>query len=151
MKKRSIEIWLMAVAAVMLLTGCYDYDRDAVEGGDPVRVELSYTYSSATGVQTRQPDNVVVPNTSDPRLPQYLTVIQMIGDNPQNTDVTWEDPIQKPDNLARKTSLYYYSSFCDMKQGVNGCFVYGGVDQASTDSEKANEGSLVLPSFSSIR
>lgn len=144
----------MAVTAVMLLTSCYDYDK-VVVSGDPVRVELSYTYSSATGSQTRQSDDVVVPNTSAPRLPQYLTVIQMIGDVPQNTDVTWEEPIQKPDdpapeNPARKTSLYYYSSFCDMKQGVNGCLVYGGVDQASTASDKANNGSLVLPSFSSI-
>lgn len=144
----------MAVTAVMLLTSCYDYDK-VVVSGDPVRVELSYTYSSATGSQTRQSDDVVVPNTSAPRLPQYLTVIQMIGDVPQNTDVTWEEPIQKPydpapENPVRKTSLYYYSSFCDMKQGVNGCLVYGGVDDASTSSDKANKGSLVLPSFSSI-
>lgn len=139
----------MAVTAVMLLTSCYDYDK-VVVSGDPVRVELSYTYSSATGSQTRQSDDVVVPNTSAPRLPQYLTVIQMIGDVPQNTDVTWEEPIHKPDDPARKTSLYYYSSFCDMKQGVDGCFVYGGVDDASTSSDKANKGSLVLPSFSSI-
>lgn len=133
-----------------MLTGCRDYEADALIGA-PVQVELAYTFSSsAAGSQTRQPDDVVVPNTSTPRLPQYLTVIQMKGSEPQNSYVTWNNPVAKPDDPARTSSLYYHSSFCDMKQGVNGCLVYGGVDDASTPYDKTNKGSLEIPSFASV-
>ena len=129
----------MAVA-VMMLTGCIDYDEN-VFNGDPVRVELAYTFSpSAAGNQTRQSSKVVVPNTSAPRLPNNLMIVPLIGESPQKTETTWNEPVKKV-NSSRYTSLYYYSQYCDFEPGVNRCLVYGSADdvtQTTVDSRVYN-------------
>lgn len=119
---------LMVVAVVF--AGCYDYDRyDTVRSGEPVRVELAYTFSSsAAGNQTRQAVEVVVPNTSSPRLPDNLTIIPMIDGVPQITETTWANPVEKKNTSDRTTSLYYYSQYCDFAEGVDECLVYGSVN-----------------------
>ena len=139
MMKSEKKIWLMAVA-VMMLTGCIDYDEN-VFNGDPVRVELAYTFSpSAAGNQTRQSSKVVVPNTSAPRLPNNLMIVPLIGESPQKTETTWNEPVKKV-NSSRYTSLYYYSQYCDFEPGVNRCLVYGSADdvtQTTVDSRVYN-------------
>lgn len=113
----------MAVA-VMMLTGCKDFD-EIVNNGDPVRVELAYTFSSsAAGNYTRQSSDVVS-NTSVLRMPNNLMIIPMIGENPQKTEITWNEPVKKVSDPF--TSLYYYSQYCDFEQDVDGCLVYGSV------------------------
>ena len=109
----------------MMLTGCKDFD-EIVNNGDPVRVELAYTFSSsAAGSQTRQSSDVVS-NTSVFRMPNNLMIIPMIGENPQKTEITWNEPVKKVSDPF--TSLYYYSQYCDFEQGVDGCLVYGSVN-----------------------
>lgn len=109
----------------MMLTGCKDFD-EIVNNGDPVRVELAYTFSSsAAGSQTRQSSDVVS-NTSVLRMPNNLMIIPMIGENPQKTEITWNEPVKKVSDPF--TSLYYYSQYCDFEQGVDGCLVYGSVN-----------------------
>ena len=118
----------MAVAALLMLTSCSNYDEEIVTGNTPVRVELAYTFSpSAAANQTRQSSDVVVPNTSAPRLPDNLMIVPMKGENPQKTETTWNEPVKKV-NSSRYTSLYYYSQYCDFEQGVDGCLVYGSVN-----------------------
>jgi len=124
----------------MMLTGCKDSD-EIVNNGDPVRVELAYTFSpSAAGNQTRQSSDVVVPNTAAPRLPNNLMIVPMIDGAPQKTETTWNKPVKKV-NSSRYTSLYYYSQYCDFEQGVDGCLVYGSandVTQTTVDSRVYN-------------
>lgn len=77
----------MAVAALLMLTGCSNYDEEFVTGNTPVRVELAYTFSpSAAGNQTRQSSDVVVPNISAPRLPDNLMIVPLIEGVPQKTE-----------------------------------------------------------------
>ena len=124
----------------MMLTGCKDSDEN-VNNGDPVRVELAYTFSpSAAGNQTRQSSDVVVPNTEAPRLPDNLMIVPMIEGVPQKTETTWNEPVKKV-NSSRYTSLYYYSQYCDFEPGVNRCLVYGSADdvtQTTVDSRVYN-------------
>lgn len=130
----------MAVAALLMLTSCSNYDEEYVTGNTPVRVELAYTFSpSAAGNQTRQSSDVVVPNTSAPRLPDNLMIVPMIGENLQKTETTWNGTVKKLGD--RITSLYYYSQYCDFEQGVNRCLVYGSandVTQTTVDSRVYN-------------
>jgi len=137
MMKSERKIWLMAVA-VMMLTGCKDFD-EIVNNGDPVRVELAYTFSSsAAGSQTRQSSDVVS-NTSVLRMPNNLMIIPMIGENPQKTEITWNEPVKRVSDPF--TSLYYYSQYCDFEPGVNRCLVYGSADdvtQTTVDSRVYN-------------
>lgn len=126
------NIGLMVVAAVMMLAGCKDYD-EFIDNGDPVRAELAYTFSSlAASKQTRQPDEVVVSNSSAPRLPDNLLIIPMIDDVPQNTDITWDARIEKKNTSDRTTSLYYYTQSCDFAPGVDECLVYGSVNDVTS-------------------
>lgn len=122
------KIGLMAVAALLMLTGCSNYDEEIVTGNTPVRVELAYTFSpSAAGNQTRQSSDVVVPNTAVPRLPDNLMIVPMIDGAPRKTETTWNEPVKKV-NSSRYRSLYYYSQYCDFEQGVDGCLVYGSAN-----------------------
>ena len=128
----------------MMLTGCKDYDENAFNG-DPVRVELAYTFSpSVAGNQTRQPDAVVVPNTSDPRMPNNLMIVPLIEGVPQKTETTWNEAVKKV-NSSRYTSLYYYSQYCDFEPGVDGCLVYGSVNDLTSGSvdSKVYNGNLI--------
>lgn len=122
----------------MMLTGCKDFD-EIVNNGDPVRVELAYTFSSsAAGSQTRQSSDVVS-NTSVLRMPNNLMIIPMIGENPQKTEITWNEPVKRVSDPF--TSLYYYSQYCDFEPGVNRCLVYGSADdvtQTTVDSRVYN-------------
>ena len=124
----------------MMLTGCKDSDEN-VNNGNPVRVELAYTFSpSAAGNYTRQSSDVVVPNTAAPRLPDNLMIVPMIEGVPQKTETTWNEPVKKV-NSSRYTSLYYYSQYCDFEPGVNRCLVYGSADdvtQTTVDSRVYN-------------
>ena len=120
----------MAVAALLMLTSCSNYDEEIVTSNTPVRVELAYTFSpSAAGNQTRQSSDVVVPNTAAPRLPDNLMIVPMIDGAPQKTETTWNDPVKKVSD--RYTSLYYYSQYCDFEPGVNGCLVYGSANDVT--------------------
>lgn len=139
------KIGLMAVAALLMLTGCSNYDEEIVTSNTPVRVELAYTFSpSAAGNQTRQSSKVVVPNTSAPRLPDNLMIVPMKKGVPQKTETTWNEPVKRVSD--RYTSLYYYSQYCDFEQGVDGCLVYGSADDVTpptgVDSEVYN-GNLI--------
>lgn len=115
----------------LMMTGCTDND-DFVGTNETVRVELAYTFSSsAAGNQTRMSDNVVVPNTAAPRLPNKLMIVPMIVGVPQKTEITWNEPVKKV-NSSRYTSLYYYSQYCDFEQGVDGCLVYGSANDVTS-------------------
>lgn len=126
----------------MMLTGCKDFD-EIVNNGDPVRVELAYTFSSsAAGSQTRQSSDVVS-NTSVLRMPNNLMIIPMIGETPQKTEITWNEPVKKVSDPF--TSLYYYSQYCDFEQDVDGCLVYGSVNDLTPTTgvdSKAYNGKL---------
>lgn len=132
------------------MTGCKDYDEEVAVSADPVTVELAYTFSSVAGTQTRQADDVVVPNDVDARMPQTLNIIPLVGKAPQPSDVEWELPVPKPGAGENPRSLLYRSSYCSMAVGVDGCLVYGSVADLSTKPGKVNNGSLVYSPFTAI-
>ncbi|MBO7045876.1 MAG: hypothetical protein J6W38_05930, partial [Prevotella sp.] len=135
--KRSIDILILMVIAAVFV-GCYDYDKIVVSG-DPVRVKMSYTFSSSVaGNRTRQPDDVVQ-NTNKlyPGIGS-LRIIPMRDMTPTVPELTLEEPVKKDD----PTSYFYHSSFCDLEQGVNGCLVYGAVDYGYSPS-LVDVGSLI--------
>ena len=129
----------------MMLTGCKDFG-EIVNNGDPVRVELAYTFSSsAAGSQTRQSSDVVVPETSAPRLPDNLMIVPMKEGVPQKTETTWNELVKKV-NSSRYTSLYYYSQYCDFEPGVNRCLVYGSANDVTPPTgvdSKVYNGNLI--------
>ena len=139
-----LSLWSFA------MTGCKDYDEEVAVSADPVTVELAYTFSSVAGTQTRQADDVVVPNDVDARMPQTLNIIPLVGKAPQPSDVEWELPVPKPGAGENPRSLLYRSSYCSMAVGVDGCLVYGSVADLSTKPGKVNNGSLVYSPFTAI-
>lgn len=135
-----------------MLMGCKDYDEEIATTGDPVRVELVYTFSSLTGTQTRQSDDVVTSQTNF-RLPlNPMVVIPMVGLNPQPSGISWNEPVEKEGAGDNLKSLLYHSTYCDMAAGVNGCLVYGNVDNNASGEipTKVYNGSLVIGDLSSI-
>lgn len=131
----------MVVAAAML-TGCRDYEADALIGKS-VQVELAYSFSSsAAGNQTRQSDLVVTSDDTNPRMPQYMRLIPLINNNPVFADISWNDPVDKDNPRSR----FYHSRYCNLALGVNGFLVYGNVVKLSpTDGISTNmyNGSLI--------
>lgn len=135
----------MVVAAVFV--GCYDYDEYDIATGEPVTVELAYTFSSAAaGNRTRQADEVVQPdNLVSPRYPapDDLRIIPLDKNSvPQASDVTWGEPVVKPDPRSR----FYYSTYCELATGVKRCLVYGSVNNQTPPgsiSEKVYNGSII--------
>lgn len=125
-----------------MLTGCRDYEADALIGKS-VQVELAYTFSSsAAGNQTRQSDLVVTSDDTDPRMPQYMRLIPLINNNPVFADISWNDPVDKDNPRSR----FYHSRYCNLALGVNGFLVYGNVVKLSpTDGISTNmyNGSLI--------
>jgi hypothetical protein len=108
----------------MMLTGCKDYDADAVVSDEPVSVQLAYTIStSGYGNVTRQADAIVQNDLTNPRVPEFLRLIPLAASAPRVSDFSWEDPVNK-DN---PTSLFFRSRYCDLNIGVDGCLVYGRV------------------------
>lgn len=113
----------MAVV-VMMLTGCKDYDADAVVSDEPVSVQLAYTIStSGYGNVTRQADAIVQNDLTNPRVPEFLRLIPLAATAPRVSDFSWEDPVNK-DN---PTSQFFRSRYCSLSIGVDGCLVYGRV------------------------
>ena len=140
----------MAVSAVML-TGCKDYDEEVVISSEPVTVELAYTFSSVAGTQTRQSDDVVTSDQTDSRYPQNLTLIPMIGTNPQSVSVTWNLPVVKEGAGDKPKSLLYHSIYCNLGSNVNRCFVYGSVENLPSDiPAKVYNGSLIANHLTSV-
>ena len=108
----------------MMLTGCGDYEADAVFNGKPVNVELAYSFSTPVSVGlTRQAADIVQNNLTNPRLPESLRLVPLDGSAPRVSDFSWEDPVNK-DN---PTSLFFRSRYCNLNIGVDGCLVYGRV------------------------
>ena len=110
--------------AVMMLTGCRDYDADVVVSNEPVSVQLAYAFStSGYSNVTRQADAIVQNNLTNPRVPEFLRLIPLAASAPRVSDFSWEDPVNK-DN---PTSLFFRSRYCNLNIGVDGCLVYGRV------------------------
>ena len=108
----------------MMLTGCKDYDADAVVSDEPVSVQLAYAFStSGYGNVTRQADAIVQNDLTNPRVPEFLRLIPLAASAPRVSDFSWEDPVNK-DN---PTSLFFRSRYCNLNIGVDGCLVYGRV------------------------
>ena len=111
--------------AVMMMTSCYNYDEDITKSGDPVRVELAYTFSSVAGTQTRQADAVVKNDQIYPRLPQPMRIIPLLNTNaPQAPEISWDDTELKGDPRF----ALYRSRYCNLVTGVTGFLVYGNVE-----------------------
>ena len=72
-------------------------------------------------------------------------IVPLIEGVPQKTETTWNEPVKKV-NSSRYTSLYYYSQYCDFEQGVDGCLVYGSVNDKTPPTgvdSKVYNGNLI--------
>lgn len=135
----------MAVSAVMMLMGCKDND-EIVGSGEPVRVELAYTFSSSVlRSGTRQADEVVQNTSIRKPTASDLRIIAMQDKEPMRSTVSWaEGPIYKQGSGINPESFLYHSIFCDMAIGVDHCLVYGNVSDAPSGGlpPKVYNGSL---------
>lgn len=143
--------------AVALLTGCKDYEADAVTSNAPVNVDLAFAFSSSvTGNQTRQADDLVQNTGMRRPTPTSLHIIALKDNELMQSEIFWEDPVYKQGVEAQPASFLYHSGFCSMSQGVNRCLVYGDVADAISGviPTKVYNGSLIkspLTSFTSYR
>ena len=122
----------------MMLTGCHDYDEEVVVSGDPVRVELAYTFSSSVaGNQTRQADALVQNSILRKPDPSNLFIIAMEDEDFSSSEIVLEAPVYvyKEGVSDKPASNLYHSYYCNIAPGVNGCLVYGSVADETPPSD----------------
>lgn len=136
-------VWILSVALLMICSGCKDHTEFELYFGQPVSVEMAYGFSPlSSGTETRQTAEVIQNNLTNPRLPSFLRVIPFKNDNPQPSEIYWEDPVSKANPPAR----FYRSRNCNLSVGVNAVRVYGRVaaKQAPTGvNTQVYNGSLI--------
>lgn len=143
MKSEKI-IGLLIALVLLMMVSCAN-DDEFVDNGKPVNVEMAYAFSSSSkaGKMTRQVSQVVQGNEQGTvRLPSSMLILQLDNVNPQQLDYTFEEPVSKTDPRAR----FYRTSYCNLVVGVNGCIVYGDVEDLpapSGTSTKVYNGSLI--------
>ena len=123
---------------MLMLTGCRDFEADALIDGH-VRVPVAYAFSSAmAGGQTRQADAALDGAGRDVSI---LSIIPLKNNVPDGSEVSQpEEPVNKPD--PNPTAKFYHYKFCNMTAGVDRCLVYGKA--AEVGSGKAENGSLTI-------
>ena len=123
---------------MLMLTGCRDYEADALIDGH-VRVPVAYAFSSAmAGGQTRQADAALDGARRDVSI---LSIIPLKNNVPDGSEVSQpEEPVDKPD--SNPTAKFYHYKFCNMTTGVNRCLVYGKAAEVS--GGKGENGSLTV-------
>ena len=132
-------MWILSVALLMICSGCKDYTEVELYFGQPVSVEMAYGFSPlSSDTKTRQAAEVIQNNLINPRLPSFLRVIPFTNDNPQPSEIYWEDPVSKTNPPAR----FYRSRNCNLSVGVNAVRVYGRVAPTGVNSKVYN-GSLI--------
>lgn len=135
-----------------IMTGCKDTDGFN-ENGEPVRVELAYTFSSSvSGHQTRQADALVQNTDKRHPTPYNLHIIALENDLLKMSEVSWEDPVYKQGVETMPAAYLYHSSYCSIASGVNRCLAYGDVADAESGSipSKLFNGSLVKSPLNNI-
>lgn len=132
--KRHIGFGLLSV--ILMLTGCRDFEADALIDGH-VRVPVAYAFSSAmAGGQTRQADAALDGAGRDVSI---LSIIPLKNNVPDGSEVSQpEEPVNKTNPIAK----FYHYKFCNMTAGVDRCLVYGKA--AEVGSGKAENGSLTI-------
>ncbi len=141
--KREKMIGLLIALALLMMVSCAN-DDEFVENGKPVNVEMAYAFSTSAkaGKMTRQVAQVVQGNEQGTvRLPSSMIILQLENVKPQQLDYRFEELVSKTDPRAR----FYRTSYCNLVEGVNGCIVYGDVDDLpapSGTSTKVYNGSL---------
>lgn len=140
--KISKTIWLIVVSAAMF-AGCYDYDAYEVVSDDPVSVELAYAFSSPTSNNTtRQANEVVTSETTNPRHPESLRIIPLVNNAPGKGILRWEETVSKNNPRSR----FYYYRYCDLPINTNGFLIYGNVEDLTPTTAihpKMYNGSLI--------
>lgn len=121
-------------AAALLWTGCRDYEADDITG-DPVKVDLAFTFSSdLSDSKTRQGSDVM---DGSGRTISIQRIVPLIGDEPSVSLLgAMQDPVDKEDNSTdpvTKAKFFYYAN-CILSRGVNGCLVYGQADDFNKDN-----------------
>lgn len=134
--KRHIGFGLLSV--MLMLTGCRDFEADALIDGH-VRVPVAYAFSSAmAGGQTRQGADALDGAGRDVSI---LSIIPLKNNVPDGSEVSQpEEPVDKP--VSNPTAKFYHYKFCNMTAGVDRCLVYGKA--AEVGSGKAENGSLTI-------
>jgi len=133
---RHIGLWMLSVMT-LVITGCRDFEADAILSREPVNVQFAFSLSSLrNGSHTRQNDAVVTNTTVD-----ILNIIPMRQGDIDDSEVSnLVQMVDKTDPLAR----FYRYGYCTMKPGVDGCLVYA----KATDVAGANgslEATLPVP------
>ena len=135
------------------MTGCRDYEADAVANDNPVRVDLAFTFSSSVaGSLTRQADDLVQNTAERWPTPNSLHIVALKDYELMNSEVFWEDPVYKQGADPQPASYLYHSGYCNIAKGVNRCLVYGDVADAESGSipSKLYNGSLVKSPLNNI-
>ena len=126
-----------------MFAGCYDYDAYEVVSDDPVSVELAYAFSSPTSNKmTRQANEVVTSETTNPRHPESLRIIPLVNNAPGKGILRWEETVSKNNPRSR----FYYYRYCDLPINTNGFLIYGNVEDLTPTTAihpKMYNGSLI--------
>ena len=126
-----------------MFAGCYDYDAYEVVSDDPVSVELAYAFSSPTSNNmTRQANEVVTSETTNPRHPESLRIIPLVNNAPGKGILRWEETVSKNNPRSR----FYYYRYCDLPINTNGFLIYGNVEDLTPTTAihpKMYNGSLI--------
>lgn len=135
-----------------IMTGCKDTDGFN-ENGEPVRVELAYTFSSSvSGHQTRQADALVQNTDKRHPTPYSLHIIALEDEVLKMSEVSWETPVYKEGVGTMPAAYLYHSNYCSIAPGVNRFLVYGDVADAESGSipSELYNGSLIKSPLNNI-
>lgn len=106
----------MLSVMTLVITGCRDFEADAILSREPVNVQFAFTLSSLrNGSHTRQSDGVVS-NTAV----EILKIVPMRGGAIDDSEVSNLVEVVDKTGLAK----FYRYGYCNMQPGVDGCLVY---------------------------
>ena len=112
---RHIGLWMLSVMT-LVITGCRDFEADAILSREPVNVQFAFSLSSLrNGSHTRQSDGVVS-NTAV----EILKIVPMRGGAIDDSEVSNLVEVVDKTGLAK----FYRYGYCNMQPGVDGCLVY---------------------------
>jgi hypothetical protein len=116
-----------------MAVGCNSNDEPTFVAGQPVTVNFAYTFSSSANPSTTRQVSAAVEPTNDYGYPQLesMKIITTTDGVPSKSEFRWETYVSKTNPEAR----FYYTNYCQINTGVDGCLVYCKPDNLPSGQE----------------
>lgn len=123
---------IMSICSLMAV-GCSSNDEPTFVAGQPVTVDFAYTFSSSANPSTTRQVSAAVEPTNDYGYPQLesMKIITTTDGVPSKSEFRWETYVSKTNPEAR----FYYTNYCQINTGVDGCLVYCKPDNLPSGQE----------------